>query len=319
MEAVSQDMNKHRQKGPPRKRWNDAARKWLAIAAGNALLAFLVTAFAIPHSIIMSGTTGIALAIGKLTHLEDISRVVLTMNVILLLFGRAVLGREFFFSTVASSLLYPMFLALMRRIPGIDTLTDDPLLAVLYTGALLGVSLGLVMRVGASTGGTDVVNLVMQKWTRWPLSVCVWITDILILLAQAAFSGGGAILYGIAVVALETLVLDRVMILGKSQIQLLVITDQFETIRAKLLSELQAGVTMLMIETGYMGQRKKGVLCVIPPRKLFSAKEMIYRADPSAFLTITQIREVNGQGFNMDRQYGNDRDALSKIPAKNSG
>lgn len=75
----------------------------------------------------------------------------------------------------------------------------------------------------------------------------------------------------------------------------------FEALRSRLLTELQAGVTMLFIETGCAGREGKGVLCVIPPRKLFAAKELVYSVDPEAFLTITQVREVQGQGFSLER------------------
>lgn len=92
------------------------------------------------------------------------------------------------------------------------------------------------------------------------------------------------------------------MLLGQPQIQLLVISQQFEELRVKLLTEPQAGVTLLLIEAGCAGWQGKCVLCVIPPRKLFAAKELIDSIDPEAFLTITQVREVRGQGFSYERR-----------------
>lgn len=283
-----------------KKQLSDIVQTWGSILLGNALLAFLVTAFIVPHDFIMAGTTGIGIVISRVLPV-DISLVVLVLNVMMLLFGLLVLGKQFFITTVASSLLYPMFLAVMERIPGIDRMTDNSLLAVLYGGALMGVALGMVMRVGSSTGGTDVINLVMHKWLHWPLSICVWTVDITVLAVQALFSNAEGVLYGILLLLLESLTLDKVVLLGQPQIQILVISRYFETIREKLLNELQAGVTMLMIETGRTGEMQKGVLCVIPPRKLFAAKELIYEVDPNAFLTITQIKEVNGEGFSRER------------------
>ncbi len=107
--------------------------------------------------------------------------------------------------------------------------------------------------------------------------------------------------HGIVTLVIESLVLNQVMLLGQSQIQLLIISQRFEELRAKLLTELQAGVTLLLIETGCACWEGKGVLCVIPPRKLFAAKELIYSVDPEAFLTITQVREMQGQGFSYER------------------
>lgn len=271
--------------------------------AGSTLLAFLVAAFVSPHGIIMAGTTGIGLALCKFLPV-DTTIVVLALNILMLLLGLFALGKKFFLATIASSLLYPVLLAVMQRIPGIESLTEDPLLAAILGGGLLGLALGMVMRVGASTGGTDVLNLVMNKYFHWPVSVCVWITDIIIIIVQALFSNTEQILYGIIMLVIESIVLDRVMVMGQSQIQVLVMSSKYDEIRRRLLDELEAGVTMLHIESGYTNREGKGILCVIPPRKQFAAKEIIYAVDPEAFLTITQVWEVQGRGFSFERRMG---------------
>ena len=272
------------------------------ILLGNALLAFLVAAFVIPHDIIMGGTTGIAIVINKLVPQTDTAVLVLIQNVILLMIGRIVLGRKFFLTTVASSLLYPAFLAVFQRIKGIDALTDDPLLASLFAGVLMGLALGLVMRVGSSTGGMDVVNLVCHKWTHVPVSILVWITDFIVVGGQAIFTKPEKTLLGIVVLVLETLVLEQVMIFGKSQTQLFIISEKYNDIRKGLLRELNLGVTMSYIQTGYLKEQQQGVLCVIPSRKLYDTTELVYSIDPTAFITITKIKEVRGRGFTQERE-----------------
>lgn len=273
----------------------------LFILLGNGILAFLVAAFAIPHDIIMGGTTGIGIVLGKWLHV-DTAAIVLILNIILLIFGGIVLGRKFFLTTVASSLLYPIFLGLMQRIPWITSMTDNTLLASIFAGGLMGIALGLVMRIGSSTGGLDVVDLVMNKWFHIPISVCVYISDFVVIGGQAIFSRPEQILYAIIVLALESFALNQVMIFGQSQIQIFAISDKFEEIRRKILSELEAGVTMVNIETGCLGNRQQGIMCVIPPRKLYAAKELIHSVDPDAFITVTQIKEVRGRGFTLDRR-----------------
>lgn len=273
----------------------------LCILLGNAVLAFLVAAFVIPHDIIMGGTTGIGIVLARITG-WDTAAFVLILNLLLLLLGRIVLGRQFMMTTIASSILYPILLGLFQRIPGIDRMTGNTLLAAIFAGCLMGVALGLVMRVGSSTGGMDIVNLVFHRWTHIPLSVLVYITDIIVVGGQAIFSPAESTLYGILVLFLETIVLDKVMIVGKSQLQIFVVSEQYELLREKLLTELEAGVTMTLIETGRLGQEQKGILCVIPPRKLYDATELIQTADPQAFITVTKINEVRGRGFTMERK-----------------
>lgn len=273
-----------------------------AILAGNILLGFAVAAFILPSGVIMGGATGVGIVLARFIPL-DTATIVLCVNLMALALGWAVLGWRFVVATIASSLLYPIFLGAAQRIPGIDQLTADPLLAALLGGGLVGIAVGLVMRVGSSTGGTDVVNLVLHKWTHIPVSAAVYLTDIVIMVAQALFSDPEQILYGVVLLVVETIALDRVMLLGQSQTQLFVVSSQYEKLRQKCLTELQAGTTMVHIETGRTRTPQRGVLCVIPPRKLYAAQALIQSVDPHAFLTITQIKEVRGQGFSSERIY----------------
>lgn len=279
-------------------------KAWTAfcIVLGNALLAFLVSAFIIPHNILMGGTTGISILLSKFLPFET-ALIVFVLNTVLLIISLFVLGKNFFLKTIVSSVIYPVFLALMQRIPGIDELTDDPLIAVIFAGALLGIASGLVFRVGASTGGTDIINLALQKFFHLPLAVFVYAVDIIILGGQAFFSPTNSLLLGIIFIIIETIVLDRVMIFGKSQIQLFVVSDKYNEIREQLLTGLDAGVTMPVIETGRLGTQQRAVLCVIHPRKLYAANELIRNVDPGAFVTVTQIKEVKGRGFTLEKRF----------------
>ena len=273
----------------------------VCIAVGNALLAFTVEAFIIPHNIIMGGTTGLAIVLRDVAQV-DTAVAVFVMNSILLLLGGLVLGKKLFTTTVASSLLYPVFLGMIQRIPGLDAITDNSLLAALFGGVLMGVSLGVVMRVGSSTGGMDIACLMLHKWTHIPVSACVYALDVLVIGGQALFADSAeSILYGVVVLVLESVLLDKVMVLGQAQIQLFIISQHYEQIRRRILTQLQAGATMISVQTGLTRQEQKGVLCVIPPRKLFAAKELVQSIDPLAFITITQVREVRGRGFTLER------------------
>ena len=272
----------------------------LFVLLGNALLAFVVAAFIIPHDIIMGGTTGIAIVLNK-TFGIDTALIVLILNVFLLFLGLIIIGKKLFITSVASTLLYPAFLSLMQRIPNIDSLTENTLLAALFAGVLMGISLGLVMRVGSSTGGMDITNLILSKLTHRSVSIFVYITDIIVVGAQAIVSDSESIMMGIVVLVLESLMLEQVMIFGKAQIQIFVISEHYEEIRQKFLKELNAGVTMSYIQSGLKGEDGKGIICIIPSRKLYYANQIVRNIDPDAFITVTKIKEVEGRGFTSER------------------
>ena len=270
------------------------------VLVGNAILAFTVVAFIVPHGVIMGGATGIGLTIAHYVPV-DLSIIIFIVNSILFVVGATVLGKKFAVATIASTFIYPTFLSIVQKIPGIDGLTDNLMLATLYAGALLGVGIGLIVRVGSSTGGTDIVALVLNKWFHIPVAGLLYVIDFLVLGGQVFFSDTEQIMYGVLMLVLETAILNKVMLLGQSQIQLFIISEEYEHIREKMLKELDAGVTMVHVETGYGQENQKGVLCIIPNRKLYSVKELVQSIDPKAFITITQINEVRGRGFSMER------------------
>lgn len=270
------------------------------VLVGNAILAFTVAAFIVPHGVIMGGATGIGLTIAHYVPV-DLSIIIFIVNSILFVLGAAVLGKKFAVATIASTFIYPTFLSIVQKIPGIDGLTDNLMLATLYAGALLGVGIGLIVRVGSSTGGTDIVALVLNEWFHIPVAGLLYVIDFLVLGGQVFFSDTEQIMYGVLMLVLETAILNKVMLLGQSQIQLFIISEEYEHIREKMLKELDAGVTMVHVETGYGQENQKGVLCIIPNRKLYSVKELVQSIDPKAFITITQINEVRGRGFSMER------------------
>ena len=270
------------------------------VLVGNAILAFTVVAFIVPHGVIMGGATGIGLTIAHYVPV-DLSIIIFIVNSILFVLGATVLGKKFAVATIASTFIYPTFLSIVQKIPGIDGLTDNLMLATLYAGALLGVGIGLIVRVGSSTGGTDIVALVLNKWFHIPVAGLLYVIDFLVLGGQVFFSDTEQIMYGVLMLVLETAILNKVMLLGQSQIQLFIISEEYEHIREKMLKELDAGVTMGHVETGYGQENQKGVLCIIPNRKLYSVKELVQSIDPKAFITITQINEVRGRGFSMER------------------
>lgn len=283
-----------------KKNWKKTLETIIGVLVGNAVLAFTVGAFVVPHGIIMGGATGIGLTISHYLPI-NLSLIILVVNAVLFILGTFVLGKKFALTTIISTFVYPMFLSIVQSIPGITELTDNIMLATLYAGALLGLGIGLVVRVGSSTGGTDILALVFNKLFHVPVAVLLYIIDFIVLGCQVFFSDSEQILYGILALVVTTTVMNRVVLMGQSQIQLFVITEKYEEVKEKMLKEIDAGVTLVHVETGYGGRQQKAVLCVIPNRKLYSVNEMVQVIDPKAFITISQINEVRGRGFTMEK------------------
>lgn len=267
----------------------DRAKNLVAIVAGNLLVAFAVTAFIVPHGLVMGGSTGIALIITHVAPLP-LSLVVLAVNGALFLLGAALLGRAFAASTIVSTIAYPLVMSVLEALP-LGELAQDHMLAAVCAGALMGAGSGLILRAGGSSGGTDVIALVAHKKLHANVSALLWAIDGCVIACQVPFSNSEQVLLGILTLSLLTIVTNKVMVMGRSTVQLLIFSDKYEEIRTGILAK-DAGASMVPIEKGYTHAESKAVLCVIPRRKLWAMREMISAVDPQAFWVISEVSEV---------------------------
>lgn len=276
----------------------------LAILLGNILFALTLKLFVMPSGLIMGGATGVALAVNRAFGLS-VSGVLLVFNVSMLILGWLVLGRTFAISTLASTFLSPVALEFWERLLGDYVLTDDLLLCTVFAGLGIGVSLGMVIRAGASTGGMDIPPLVLNKLCRVPVSVSIFFFDILILLTQAMSTPADQILYGILVVLISTVVLDKVLLVGTTRTEVKIISSKADEIRAAILSQIDRGVTILHGEGGYLHQPTQLLLCVVSNRELPRLEKLIHSIDPASFVIVGHVSEVSGRGFSLSKQYNN--------------
>lgn len=272
------------------------------IILGNALYSLAVALFLEPAGLITGGATGIALAFGRLTGLS-VSGFLLAFNLAMLGLGRAVLGRKFALSTLASSILSPAFLELFERLLAGRVLTEDLFLCTVFSGLGIGAALGMVIRAGASTGGMDIPPLVLQKWFHWPVSLTMMVFDIAILLVQAVFSPTEQVLYGIVMVLTHTIVLDKMLLMGESRTEVKIISDQSSAICAAILAELDRGVTVLHGQGGYTAEPSEVLLSVVSNRQLPRLKQLARSIDPACFLIVSRVTQVRGRGFSLEKEY----------------
>ena len=168
---------------------------------------------------------------------------------------------------------------------------------------MIGVAIGIVIKCGASTGGMDIPPLVINKKVGIPVSVSMYFFDFLILLSQMLFTNKEMVLYGILLVMTYTLVLDNVLVMGKSQTQVKIVSKEYEKINTMISTEIDRGTTLLQAETGYMKNEYPVVLTVISNRELPSLNSKVLEIDPNAFMIVSKVNEVHGKGFTFKKEY----------------
>lgn len=274
----------------------------LLIVLGNCLYACGVALFLLPGGLITGGTTGIALFV------QDVAGVpvpvfVFVFNVLMFFLGLFVFGWKFAANTVVSTFSYPFALGIMTEWLGDFYLTQDMILCTVFGGICIGAAIGIVIRMGASTGGMDIPPLVLNRYFRIPVSGAIYVFDMLILLLQAFRSTGEQILYGILLVLVYSTVLDKCLLIGTARMQIKVVSERIEEIRQAVLKDIDRGVTMLNSETGYMKQDTQMLLTVVSMRELARTEKLIHSVDADAFVIINRVSEVSGHGFSSKKRY----------------
>ena len=278
------------------------AVKILTILVGLTCYAIGTALFVLPTDMIAAGTTGLALLAEHYWGIS-LSGFVAVFNVLMFLLGLIELGKEFALSTLIATFYYPFALDQATRVVGDHVFTEDPMLCAVFAGLMIGFSLGIVIKAGASTGGMDIPPLVLKKRVGIPVSVSMYAFDFVILLPQLTFRDKEKILYGLIMVMIYTVVLDKVLMMGARQMQVKIVSGQYERISALIQEKLDRGVTLLYIEGGHSGQPSKAVLTVVSPRELARLNSLVTEVDENAFMIISQVGEVHGRGFTLMKKY----------------
>lgn len=271
----------------------------LAVLVGNVILAFGIAAFLEPTGIISGGTTGVGLFIQNYFGLP-VSATFGIINVVCFLLGLFILGWKFAATTLLSSIIFPFILRYFETMPEIGGLTDDMLLSAIMAGALCGIGVGIVVRFHSSTGGLDIPPLIINKLFGFSVGTVMLIQNILTLALQISFSSSEQILYGIIQVALMSVILDKVLMFGSQQAQLMIISPKYEAIKEELIKN-HVGLTIFPIETGFNGEKQKAILCAVTPRRLPRVKELVKNMDETSFVLVNSTTEVMGRGFTLPR------------------
>lgn len=227
----------------------------------------------------------------------SVSVFVLLFNTVMFLIGFAVFGKKFAANTLVSTFSYPVALELFTRLLHGYAITDDIILCMIFGGICIGGAIGVVIRAGASTGGMDIPPLVLNRYFKIPVSKSIYVFDMLILLLQAFDSTGEQLLYGILLVIVYSVVLDKCLMLGTAKMQIKVVSEKIDEIRKAVLTDIDRGVTMLKSETGYMERETEMLLTVVSIQELAKTEKLIHSVDEDAFVVINRVSEVSGRGF----------------------
>jgi uncharacterized membrane-anchored protein YitT (DUF2179 family) len=284
------------------KTWNSQSFKSglgnaLLIVIGCAINGLAYAMFLIPHHFVPGGVSGIAIMANFFAGLP-VGALIIVLNVPIFLLGLRTMGRKYVLHSLVGMVLSSVFIDILHEVVKIPSATDNAVLASIYGGVMLGVGLGIVFRGRASTGGSDIIGMIVSKYTGISLGFGIMLTDFLVISASGlAFGNLEAPLYGYIVLFLSTKVIDMILE-GWNFSKLVIITsERTEEIADFILHRLDRSGTALRSRSLYLNREGEIILTVIHRKQLTDLRAFIKKTDPEAFVIINDTYDVLGKGF----------------------
>ncbi len=267
--------------------------RYAGFLAGLFLVSLAFNVFLLPSEVVY-GVSGVAVMLKKIYGLDP-SLVIMIGSILLLILSFILLGKEKTANTVIGSLLYPVFVKLTEPLAGmIDLGSTEPVVIALFGAAISGFGLGMIFKAGFTTGGTDILNQIVSKYFKMSIGNAMFFTDGVIVATSMFVFGFQKFMYSVLSIYLISVMTDK-FILGISQSKAFYIITEHETdVKKFIMTYLSHGVTVLEGRGGYTGDRKKVIMCIIPTKEYFVAKEGIKKIDKDAFFLVTDAYEVAG-------------------------
>lgn len=281
------------------------AKKSLIVIQGSILMALGVNFFYEPMGLVTGGVSGVAIILKKLTLglIEGGVPVWLTnllVNIFLFIGSYRILGKEFLKNTILGTLV---FTGCLYLIPIMGLTKGDYLLSAVFGGVLSGAGLGMIFGAGCSSGGTDLLGAILHRYVRhYSVAQMLMLVDGGIVLLGALVYGVESALYAVIAVYITTKVMDAIMEGLKFAKLAMIISDKDKEIANDILYQMGRGVTVLPAKGGYSKTDKNMLLCAVDKKEIVILMDIVDKNDKSAFMIVTDAREVLGEGFIEYRQ-----------------
>lgn len=272
----------------------------LLILIGAAIMSFGLVNFNMQNKLAEGGFTGITLLFYFLFK-WDPSYTNLILNIPLFFIGWKLLGRNSFFYTIIGTVGVSIFLWIFQRNTIEMPLKSDLTLAALFAGVFTGIGLGIIFRSGGTTGGVDIIARLVQKYVGWNMGKTMFLFDACVItISLIAYLNYKQAMYTLVAVFVGARVIDFMQEGAYSARGAMIISENNEQIAQKIMAEMERGVTALKGYGSYTKNDREVLYCVVAKNELIRLKNLITSVDPHAFISITIVHDVHGEGFTLD-------------------
>ena len=274
----------------------ESIKEFALITIGIFLVAISVVYFFEPNNIAAGGITGLAIVINHYIPFISIGPLVLMRDAILFIVALIVLGAKFGAKTIYSSFLLSTSMWIMQTFIPIN-ITNDLILATIFGTLISAVGMAIVFNANASTGGTDIIAKILNKFFHIEIGKSLLIVDFLVTLLGAVTFGINIGLYGLLAVIINGVVIDNIIAGFKTKSEITIISEKNKEISKFILDDLERGCTFIKGIGGFTGKDTSILYTVLDRNEFIKLKNKIKEIDKNAFITVGEVHEVMGEGF----------------------
>lgn len=268
--------------------------RYLVLLFSLLLSAFVFNIFLYPTNLVTGGMNGVAIIVNHLIDIDP-ALIILFGSIILLAISYIFLGIDQTAASLIATLIYPLFVSITEPISRLIIIdTSDLILISLIVGILLGITNGLMYKVGFSNGGLNIISQIMYKYFRISLGKTTMIINFIVVLIGGIYFGFNMMLYAFIIVYITSFVIDKVILGISANKAFYITTSKDEEVKDYLINNLHHTVTIFDVKGGFLQKKRKVLLAVVPTRDYFRLKEGITEIDNNAFFVVTDAYEVKG-------------------------
>ncbi|WP_102345794.1 YitT family protein [Bacillus sp. Marseille-P3661] len=272
----------------------------LFILLGSAIFSFGIVHFNMENSLAEGGFTGITLLFYFLFNIDP-SITNLVLNIPIFFIGWKLLGRNAFIYTVIGTFSVSIYLWIFQRYSPLSMpLHDDLALAALFAGVFLGVGLGIIFRYGGTTGGVDIIARLVYKYVGWSMGKTMFLFDAVVILTSLVYLSYREAMYTLVAVFVGAKVIDFMQEGAYAAKGATIISDQNDKIATEIMDTMDRGVTVLKGVGRFTGIERNVLYCIVGRNEIVRLKDIIISIDPNAFVAVTDVHDVLGEGFTLD-------------------
>lgn len=270
--------------------------RYIVLILSITLLAFSYNLFVLPNNFVTGGTSGLAIIFKNLFNWNP-STFLIIISIILIILSLLFLGIKETKNSLIGAILYPIMVSITAPLASLLSSYldfDSILISVLIAGLLYGVANGLIFKMGFTTGGSDILMKIINKYFMIPEGKAVLVINIIIMIFGAIIFGPNKFVYSLIILFINTTIIDRILI-GISNSKLFIIyTKEIKKVQEYILNDLKTGVTIFEATGGYSHKKSDVLMCVVPNRDYYLFKETVLEIDKNAFFVINDCYEVAG-------------------------